>query len=187
MGTCGLVAMTSASHAEGRQFDPGQVYLPRLRGASVSARKGADQFRPSASALCLLQLCGGVADTQARANAHFSCLRVQSRRGVCCWLSAQLTASLYIRMGMGLCSQWLHVRALAGKLVFGRAAFAWGSCVRATAARAHLRCAAVIDLCRGECERPRLCRWRGDRSAPYRDLARCCLHACLPGRTRMLR
>ena len=24
-GTCGLVAMTSASHAEGRQFDPGQV------------------------------------------------------------------------------------------------------------------------------------------------------------------
>ena len=28
-GTCGLVAMTSASHAEGRQFDPGQVYLTR--------------------------------------------------------------------------------------------------------------------------------------------------------------
>ena len=26
-GTCGLVAMTSASHAEGRQFDPGQVYV----------------------------------------------------------------------------------------------------------------------------------------------------------------
>ena len=26
MSTCGLVAMTSASHAEGRQFDPGQVY-----------------------------------------------------------------------------------------------------------------------------------------------------------------
>ena len=24
-GTCGLVAMTSAQHAEGRQFDPGQV------------------------------------------------------------------------------------------------------------------------------------------------------------------
>ena len=24
--TCGLVAMTSVSHAEGRQFDPGQVY-----------------------------------------------------------------------------------------------------------------------------------------------------------------
>ena len=28
--TCGLVAMTSASHAEGRQFDPGQVYLSLL-------------------------------------------------------------------------------------------------------------------------------------------------------------
>ena len=26
-GTCGLVAMTSAQHAEGRQFDPGQVYV----------------------------------------------------------------------------------------------------------------------------------------------------------------
>ena len=25
-GTCGLVAMTSAQHTEGRQFDPGQVY-----------------------------------------------------------------------------------------------------------------------------------------------------------------
>ena len=25
--TCGLVAMTSASHAEGRQFDPGLVYF----------------------------------------------------------------------------------------------------------------------------------------------------------------
>ena len=28
ISTCGLVAMTSASHAEGRQLDPGQVYLP---------------------------------------------------------------------------------------------------------------------------------------------------------------
>ena len=27
LSTCGLVAMTSASHAEGRQFDPGQVYV----------------------------------------------------------------------------------------------------------------------------------------------------------------
>ena len=26
-GTSGLVAMTSASHAEGRQFDPGLVYI----------------------------------------------------------------------------------------------------------------------------------------------------------------
>ena len=31
-GTCGLVAMTSAAHAEGRQFDPGQVYIPRKCG-----------------------------------------------------------------------------------------------------------------------------------------------------------
>ena len=28
MSTCGPVAMTSASQAEGRQFDPGQVYVP---------------------------------------------------------------------------------------------------------------------------------------------------------------
>ena len=26
ISTCGLVAMTSASHAEGRQLNPGQVY-----------------------------------------------------------------------------------------------------------------------------------------------------------------
>jgi hypothetical protein len=31
ISTCGLVAMTSASHAEGRQFDPGQVYCPDHR------------------------------------------------------------------------------------------------------------------------------------------------------------
>ena len=30
-GTCGLVAMTSAQHAEGRQFDPGQVYIVGLQ------------------------------------------------------------------------------------------------------------------------------------------------------------
>ena len=29
-GTCGLVAMTSAQHAEGRQFEPGQVYFHRF-------------------------------------------------------------------------------------------------------------------------------------------------------------
>ena len=38
ISTCGLVAMTSASHAEGRQFDPGQVYfttgLSMLKGAA---------------------------------------------------------------------------------------------------------------------------------------------------------
>ena len=31
--TCGLVAMTSASHAEGRQFDPGQVYVQNANKA----------------------------------------------------------------------------------------------------------------------------------------------------------
>ena len=31
IGTCGLVAMTSASHAEGRQFDPGQVYFHKIQ------------------------------------------------------------------------------------------------------------------------------------------------------------
>ena len=41
MSTCGLVAMTSASHAEGRQFDPGQVYfhfpfLHAVLGKSIS-------------------------------------------------------------------------------------------------------------------------------------------------------
>ena len=34
--TCGLVAMTSASHAEGRQLDPGQVYVPMAQVLLVS-------------------------------------------------------------------------------------------------------------------------------------------------------
>ena len=48
--TCGLVTMTSASHAEGRQFDPGQVYLhPRLRmgdtfGHSAKGRGRSDML-----------------------------------------------------------------------------------------------------------------------------------------------
>ena len=38
--TCGLVAMTSAQHAEGRQFDPGQVYVCDFDGfdPSISLR-----------------------------------------------------------------------------------------------------------------------------------------------------
>jgi hypothetical protein len=35
LSTCGLVAMTSASHAEGRQFDPGQVYCGSRRAPGV--------------------------------------------------------------------------------------------------------------------------------------------------------
>ena len=40
VGTCGLVAMTSASHAEGGQPDPGQTHLPKWlapRGRSSAA------------------------------------------------------------------------------------------------------------------------------------------------------
>ena len=33
--TCGLVAMTSASHAEDRQFDPGQVYFATCNGGAM--------------------------------------------------------------------------------------------------------------------------------------------------------
>ena len=36
-GTCGLVAMTSASHAEGRHFDPGQVYFAAAQSSKKSA------------------------------------------------------------------------------------------------------------------------------------------------------
>ena len=44
-GTSGLVAMTSASHAEGRQFDPGLVYI-FFSGATGRRCAAAD------SALC---------------------------------------------------------------------------------------------------------------------------------------
>ena len=37
-GTCGLVAMTSAQHAEGRQFDPGQVYCLGARRNSLRCK-----------------------------------------------------------------------------------------------------------------------------------------------------
>ena len=42
--TCGLVAMTSAQHAEGRQFDPGQVYVwwPLLVDTGVALAGGAN-------------------------------------------------------------------------------------------------------------------------------------------------
>ena len=43
IGTCGLVAMTSASHAEGRQFDPGQVYLCVNATARVQYTPGQDR------------------------------------------------------------------------------------------------------------------------------------------------
>ena len=46
-GTCGLVAMTSASHAEGRQFDPGQVYFTLGRVRENYTWPGSN-WRPSA-------------------------------------------------------------------------------------------------------------------------------------------
>ena len=46
---CGLVAMTSASHAEGRQFDPGQMYAKLLfirpRRQKTSAGLSVVSFR----------------------------------------------------------------------------------------------------------------------------------------------
>ena len=50
-GTCGLVAMTSASHAEGRQFDPGQVYIMSL----VQAPRAREALE--SNSLALLKLC----------------------------------------------------------------------------------------------------------------------------------
>ena len=48
LSTCGLVAMTSASHAEGRQFDPGQVYFFAQSLASPSsARRCTHHVRAS--------------------------------------------------------------------------------------------------------------------------------------------
>ena len=51
-GTCGLVAMTSASHAEGRQFDPGQVYMPMSLVHAPGALEAVDSNN-----LALLKLC----------------------------------------------------------------------------------------------------------------------------------
>ena len=51
--TCGLVAMTSASHAEGRQLDPGQVYTmwaPSVRRAAQRAVAVVTHMRADANA-----------------------------------------------------------------------------------------------------------------------------------------
>ena len=63
--TCGLVAMTSASHAEGRQFDPGQVYLRTLIPASLPPPAGRRH-------------CGHVIACAPRSQACEPC-----REGVC--------------------------------------------------------------------------------------------------------
>ena len=45
--SCGLVAMTSASHAEGRQFDPGQVYFQSVVGRMVDTSIEASGKQPA--------------------------------------------------------------------------------------------------------------------------------------------
>ena len=61
-GTSGLVAMTSASHAAGRQFDPGLVYC----GAS-SLFFG---FRITSDAIFALQLDSGLAPDAICGSSH---------------------------------------------------------------------------------------------------------------------
>ena len=41
---CGLVAMTSASHAEGRQFDPGQVYSQNFESICYLLENGSSCY-----------------------------------------------------------------------------------------------------------------------------------------------
>ena len=50
--TCGLAAMTSAPHAEGRQFDPGQVYvdLYSLWGSTATVCQVVEACQSAASA-----------------------------------------------------------------------------------------------------------------------------------------
>ena len=43
--TCCLVAMTSASHAEGRQFDPGQVYLLLMTLRNIDDYSSVEDLR----------------------------------------------------------------------------------------------------------------------------------------------
>ena len=75
--TCGLVAMTSASHAEGRQFDPGQVYF----GASsllFAFRITSERF-----------LCQ---------NSTVGSLQMQSRaRHIRCDLNIGIVSDLHVR------------------------------------------------------------------------------------------
>ena len=49
IGTSGLVAMTSASHAEGRQFDPGLVYFPFPPNALVAHKTILKNMLPTSS------------------------------------------------------------------------------------------------------------------------------------------
>ena len=74
--TCGLVAMTSASHAEGRQFDPGQVYIPYglWQGSCVSSKHALQMQgkRQARSAAQCGHLCG---------RPKSSCKELETQRG----------------------------------------------------------------------------------------------------------
>ena len=60
--TCGLVAMTSASHAEGRQFDPGQVYLLRSSAAKSFTGRRTACFLVCAGLMSLVKSIMSLAD-----------------------------------------------------------------------------------------------------------------------------
>ena len=83
--THGLVAMTSASHAEGRQFDPGWVYITYLCirhvGADYSSA-AAIQIR-MAHCASLLALAEDVESMQCKNTGHgLSIQNVQSIHGL---------------------------------------------------------------------------------------------------------
>ena len=54
--TCGLVAMTSASHAEGRQLDPGQVYALMKRderNVNVTGNTDTVREKDTTNSICM--------------------------------------------------------------------------------------------------------------------------------------
>ena len=76
-GTCGLVAMTSASHAEGRQFDPGQVYtylsnvaVERPHRQRITQLRLGDVRHFSAPSACVLCDHGSLDRVQRRPAAR---------------------------------------------------------------------------------------------------------------------
>ena len=77
MSTCGLVAMTSASHAEGRQFDPGQVYaylsdvaVERRHRQRITQLRLGDVRQFSARSACVLCDHGSLDRVQRRPAAQ---------------------------------------------------------------------------------------------------------------------
>ena len=70
-GTSGLVAMTSASHAEGRQFDPGLVYF--------AASSLFFELRIASDAILALELDSGLAPDAIWAPRHPMCFEYWNR------------------------------------------------------------------------------------------------------------